>query len=194
MRGGELSAHPDRVRWNAKYEAAGEPEFAPHSLVEWAFAREIPDGPVLDLACGPSGSALRFAADGRAVTAVDVSEVALGWLREEAQRRVLEGRVTLVQADLVTWRPPVDDVYAVVLCTGYWDEPLFRAAVEAVQPGGLVLWEAFTEEARIRRPGLPPEWCLSEGEPASLLSDRFSILLERDLPDQAKRRFAARSA
>ncbi|MEV5573022.1 class I SAM-dependent methyltransferase [Spirillospora sp. NPDC052269] len=182
------------MRWNAKYEAADEPRFAPHQLVEWALSADLPDGPVLDLACGPSGSALRFAAEGRAVTAVDVSEVALGLLRDEARRRDLGGLITLVQADLVTWRPSVGDEYAVVLCAGFWDERVFKPAVEAVRPGGLVLWEAFTDEARHRRPGLPSEWCLGEGEPASLLPAGFSTLLQEDLPDQAKRRFVARSA
>ncbi|WP_026416963.1 class I SAM-dependent methyltransferase [Actinomadura oligospora] len=194
MRDGELSAHPDRMRWNAKYEAAGQPEFMPHPLVEWALSEELPDGPVLDLACGPSGSALRFAAEGRAVTAVDVSEVALRLLRHEARRRGLSGRIAIVQADLATWRPSVGDEYAVVLCAGFWDVRVFGPAIEAVRPGGLVLWEAFTGEARRRRPSLPAEWCLGEDEPASLLPERFSTVLQQDLSDQGKRRFAARSA
>lgn len=193
MRDGGLSAHPDRVRWNAKYEAAGAPEFVAHPLVRWALSEELPDGPVLDLACGPSGSALRFAEAGRAVTAVDVSEVALGLLRDEARQRGLDGLITLVQADLGTWRPAVGDGFAVVLCTGFWDESVCGAAVDAVGPGGLVLWEAFTVEARRRRPDLPSEWCLGEGEPASLLPRGFSPVLQQELLDQGKRRFAARS-
>ncbi|MEV4252936.1 class I SAM-dependent methyltransferase [Spirillospora sp. NPDC049652] len=194
MAHGDLFAHPDRARWNAKYEAAGEPRFAPHPLVEWALSQELPEGPVLDLASGPSGSALRFAAEGRAVTAVDVSEVALGMLGNEARRRSLDGLVTLVQADLSTWRPTGHDRYAVVLCTGFWDERVFGPAVGAVRPGGLVLWEAFTEDARRRRPGLPAEWCLGEGEPAALLPRGFATVLQEDLPDQGKRTFAARAA
>ena len=45
-----------------------------------ALSLPLPDGPVADLACGASGSALLAAAAGRLVTAVDVSEVALGLL------------------------------------------------------------------------------------------------------------------
>ena len=47
-------------------------------------AVDLPDGPVADLACGASGTALLAAAHGRRVTAVDVSEVALGMLGAEA--------------------------------------------------------------------------------------------------------------
>ena len=56
----------------------------------------LPDGPVADLACGPSGAALMAAEQGRRVTAVDVSEVALGLLGAEAGRRGLGHLITLV--------------------------------------------------------------------------------------------------
>lgn len=181
------------MRWNAKYEAAGEPRFAPHPLVDWALVADVPTGPVLDLACGPSGSALRLAAEGRAVTAIDVSEVALRLLQDEARRRGVDGLVTTVQADLSSWRPSPTEKYAIVLCTGFWYEQVFLRAIEAVRPSGLVLWEAFTAEARRRRPSLPAEWCLAEDEPAALLPDNFSVLLQQDLPDQGKRRFVARA-
>ena len=84
--------HPDRVRWNARYADGFVPSFAPHPLAVRALAMELPDGPVADLACGASGSALLAAARGRQVTAVDVSELALGMLGDEARRRGLDGR------------------------------------------------------------------------------------------------------
>ncbi|RFU43549.1 class I SAM-dependent methyltransferase [Actinomadura logoneensis] len=190
----DLSEHPDRKRWNAKYEAAGEPGFLPHPLAVWALSQDVPEGPVLDLASGPSGSALRFAAEGHPVTAVDVSEVALDLLREEAEHRRLADLITPVQADLSDWLASTRQRFAIVLCTGFWDARVFGPAVAAVPSGGLVLWEAFTDRARQRRPDLPSEWCLGEGEPAALLPAGFRVVLQEELPDQAKRRFAARSA
>ena len=86
--------HPDRARWNARYAAGDAPSFAPHPLAVAAFALDLPAGPVLDLACGPSGSALAAAETGRRVTAVDVSDVALRLLAEEAARRGLGGLIT----------------------------------------------------------------------------------------------------
>ncbi|NEA22829.1 hypothetical protein [Actinomadura bangladeshensis] len=100
----ELAEHPDRLRWNAKYGDA--PALSPvHPLVERALALPMPDGGVLDLASGPSGSALLAAAAGRRVTAVDISETALGRLGAEARRRGLESLITPVQVDLGQWRP-----------------------------------------------------------------------------------------
>ena len=144
-----------------------------------ALARPLPEGPVLDLACGPSGSALLAAATGRRVTAVDVSDAALSLLAEEASRRGMTGLVSLVHADLAAWRPQPGS-YAVVLCTGYWDRDLFPAAADAVTAGGVLGWEAFTVDALRERPGLCPRWCLDPGEPASLLPAGFAVLSQHD--------------
>jgi SAM-dependent methyltransferase len=75
--------HPDQVRWNARYGAGFEASFEPHPLAARALALPLPDGPVADLACGPSGSALLAAAAGRRVTAVDISETALDLLADQ---------------------------------------------------------------------------------------------------------------
>ena len=97
--------HPDRIKWNAKYASGFVPSFRPNPLAARALALVLPDGPVADLACGPSGSALLAAEQGHRVTAVDVSEVALGLLDAEARRRGLGHLITLVHADLSGWAP-----------------------------------------------------------------------------------------
>jgi len=185
-----LTEHPDRLRWNARYGDA--PALSPpHPLAERALSLPMPDGGVLDLASGPSGGALLAAGAGRRVTAVDISEVALGRLGAEARRRGLGSLITLVQADLGGWRPDPAG-YALVLCTGFWDRAVFGRAAGSVLPGGLLGWEAFTGEARRDRPRMPAEWCLAPGEPASLLPDGFTVLDEADDRRTAKRRLLAR--
>lgn len=177
----DLTGHPDRLRWNARYEGA-RPSFEPHPLAVRALSLPLPDGPVADLACGASGSALLAASAGRPVTAVDVSELALGLLAGEADRRGLGGLITMVQADLTEWTPDPGG-YALVLCTGYWDRAVFGTAAGAVAAGGALAWQAFTAEARRARPGLCAEWCLNPGQPASLLPAGFGVLDEHDLPE-----------
>jgi SAM-dependent methyltransferase len=179
------AGHPDRLRWNARYAEGPGARFAPHPLAARALAVPPPDGPVADLASGPSGAALLAAAAGRAVTAVDISDVALSWLGAEASRRGLRGQLTLVEADLREWRP-AEASYALVLCTGYWDRAVFATALTAVAPGGLLGWEAFTAGALRARPGLCPQWCLGEGEPAALLGTGFEVLDSHDLPGRER--------
>jgi SAM-dependent methyltransferase len=191
---GELAGHPDRLRWNVRYLSGLGSSFRPHPLAVAALALDLPDGPVADLACGPSGSALLAAGSGRRVTAVDISEVALGQLAEEAAQRGLGGLITCVQADLAAWRPAAG-AYALVLCTGYWDRAVFPAAAGAVVAGGALGWEAFTADARRVRPSLCPAWCLDPGEPASLLPPGYAVEDVRDLPDErhgTRRRLLAR--
>lgn len=183
----ELAGNPDRLRWNAKYEARaaeghGGPSFAAHPLAVRGLSMQLPDGPVLELASGPSGSALLAAESGRHVTAVDVSDVAIGLLAAEAERRGLREMITVIQADLTGWRPEPDR-YCLVLCTGYWDRALFAGAAAAVTAGGLLGWEALTEEARRARPSLPAEWCLGPGEPDALLPPDFTVLERSGRPD-----------
>jgi SAM-dependent methyltransferase len=189
-----LAGHPDRLRWNDRYGPGFTASFAPHPLAEQALSMGLPDGPVADLACGPSGSALLVAAAGRLVTAVDVSEVALGLLAGEARRRGLGRLIEVVQADLGALRL-VQSHYALVLGTGYWDRAVFAMAAQAVASGGLIGWEAFTTGVLAARPGFRADWCLAPGEPASLLPAGFEVAPAADLPDnerETKRRLLAR--
>jgi hypothetical protein len=184
----------DRQRWNARYGGGFVPSFQAHPLAGRALLLPLPSGPVLDLASGPSGGVLLAAATGRPSVAVDVSDVALGLLAREAARRLVAGPVAAVQADLTTWQPRPGSC-ALVLCTGYWDPDLFPGAALAVLPGGLLGWEAFTTEALLVRPGMPVQWCLGAGEPASLLPSGYDILSQEDVPDSgsgARRRILAR--
>jgi SAM-dependent methyltransferase len=180
----ELADHPDRLRWNARYGGDYAPSFRPHPLAAAALGLLSADGPVLELAAGPSGSALLAAARGRPVTAVDVSDVGLGLLAAEASRRGLGDRLTLVEADLATWEPRPGQ-YALVLCTNFWERAVFEQAVPAVAERGVLAWESLTEAARAGRPELPARWCVGPGEPASLLPADFDVIDQHDVPGES---------
>jgi SAM-dependent methyltransferase len=185
-----LRDHPDRLRWNARY-ASTAPQFTPHPLVAVALAAGMPDGPVLELACGRSGSALELAAAGRGVIAVDVSDVAIADLAAEAERRGLSARIDCVLADVPSYDPGAER-FALVLATYFWDEAAFRAGCAAVLPGGLLGWEA-------RSPG--PDgprhpWEVTHGTLSAQLPERFEVLDERPVVTEAHRstRLLARAA
>ncbi len=192
----QLADNADRLRWNDRYGSGSyAPSYAPHPLAQLALGMPLIAGPVLDLACGPSGSALLAAERGRSVTAVDVSEVALGLLLAEARRRHLDQLISAVQADLTTWQPS-SQAYALVLCTGYWNRAVFAVAAGLVAPGGLLAWEALTQAARRTHPRLPAQWCLAPGEPASLLPPGFEVVSQQNAGPEpaARRRLLARRA
>jgi hypothetical protein len=177
----DLAGHPDRLRWNARYGGDYAATFRPHPLAAAALPLLPPAGPVLELAAGPSGSALLAAAAGHPVTAVDISDTGLELLAAEAGRRDVGERLVLVQADLAAWDPGPDR-YALVLCTNFWARAVFGAALGAVAADGVLAWEALTVAARGQRPGLPAQWCVAPGEPASLLPAGFEVLDQHDVP------------
>src|SRR5262245_20740129 len=184
----------DRQRWNARYSGGFIASFQAHPIAKQALSLPLPDGPMLDLASGPSGAVLMAAATGRPSVAVDVSDVALSLLARETARRPVAGPVAVVQADLTSWRPR-PETCALVLCTGYWDVDLFPAAARAVLPGGLLGWEAFTMEALVVRPAMSAQWCMGANEPASLLPSGYDVISQQDVPDSrggARRRMLAR--
>jgi hypothetical protein len=188
-----LAGNPDRLRWNARYGGNYTPTFAAHPLATQALALQLPPGPMLELACGPSGSALLAASSGRHVTAVDASDLALRILSDEAARRDLGGLIAPAHADLVSWQPEAA-AYALVLCTGYWDRAIFPRAAAALAVGGVLAWEGLTQAARVDRPQIPEQWCLEPGEPASLLPPHFEVISQDDVAPGTRRRLLARGA
>lgn len=191
-----LEDHPDRLKWNRRYR---EPkrlltrETCP--LYEQAGSLGYPEGSVLELACGLSAQALALAGDGREVLAVDISNVALNRLRAEAVERGLGSRLTCVEADLNTWRPPAGRQYALVICVMYWEEAVFDYAWPAVCEDGLLAWQGFTLEHLRYRPAQKSDWCFKAGEPASRLpGSLFKVLHEEDIDEGHRviRRMVAR--
>lgn len=166
----ELREHPDRLRWNARYEATA-PGFARHPLAAEALAAGLPDGPVLELACGRSGNALEFAAAGRMVVAVDISDLALTQLAEEANRRSLGERIECVCADVPAYDPGPER-FALVLATLYWDPAAFSTGCRAVFPGGLLAWDA------LRADGDAGQYRIPHGELSTRLPEGFTVLAE----------------
>jgi Methyltransferase domain len=173
----------DRDKWNTRF-AANAPSFAPHPILA-----DLPPAPrVLELAAGPSGTALALARAGADVTVVDVSDVALAQLGNEARTRGLQ--LTLVHEDLASWTPT--STYDLVFATRFWAADVFARAAAAVAPGGTLAWETFTLAERRYRPSFSEAFCLGPDDPH--LPPDFEILTRRDLDDgtSATRRIVAR--
>ncbi len=188
--------HPDRLKWNARYLEPKRLQSRDRCpLYERTVSEGIPDGPVLELACGISGQALTLAKAGRDVLAIDISDEALKRLAATAKARGLDKRLKCVQADLNVWRPPAGRHYALVFCVMYWEAAVFDYAWPAVADNGLIAWQGFTLEHLRYRPSQNPDWCFKDGEPASRLPDgQFTVLHEEDVDEGHRviRRMVAR--
>jgi SAM-dependent methyltransferase len=136
-------------------------------IVQWAGLIAA-DATVLDVAAG-SGRHTRFFADrGNKVTAIDRDISALA----------AQPNVEIVQADLEDGSPwPLPGrTFGAVVVTNYLHRPLFPALLDALMPGGVLLYETFMEgNERFGRPS-NPEFLLKDGELLELVRGRFSVV------------------
>ena len=134
------------------------------------------DGPVLDLACGGGRHARLFLARGQAVVALDRD---LSGLADLAGQSGLE----LIQADLEddSRFPLAGRRFAAVVVVNYLHRPLLPLLVEAVAPGGLLLYETFARgNERFGRPR-NPDYLLAPGELLDAVRGRLRVLAYEDL-------------
>lgn len=118
-------------------------------VVHWAPHLRA-NGAVLDLACG-SGRHARFLLDrGHRVTAVDRDAGALAALPDDP-------RLEVVQADLENGPWPFEGRrFDGVVVVRYLWRPLFPRLLEALAPGGVLLYETFAlGQERLGRPRNP---------------------------------------
>ena len=136
-------------------------------IVQWAGL--VPPGvPVLDLAAGRGRHALFFADRGHPVTAVDRD---ISALPEHAN-------ITALAADLEDgspW-PLAGRRFGAAVVTSYLYRPLMPDLLEAVERGGVLLYQTFMAgQERFGRPA-NPDHLLKDGELLELVRDRFSVV------------------
>jgi tellurite methyltransferase len=102
-------------------------------------------GLALDVACGWGRNSLFLARRGLRVLAVDRSREALAQGRELATQADLA--VDFVQADLTVFKLPVNSV-CLIVCFNYRDPALYLALRSSLRPGGLLIYETYTDEHR----------------------------------------------
>ena len=95
----------------------------------------VAGGRVLDVACGSGRHARYFASRGHPVEAVD---------RDIGGFLQVPDLVNLRQADIEAdpW-PYAGEEFAAVVVTNYLYRPLFATLVDAVMPGGVLIYETF---------------------------------------------------
>ncbi len=136
-------------------------------IVQWSGLIAV-DGTVLDVAAGAGRHARFFASRGHRVTAVD---------RDISAIESLAG-LEVVAADLEDGSPwPLPGrTFAAVIVTNYLHRPLLPALLDAVGPGGILLYETFMEgNERFGKPSRP-EFLLKDGELLELVRERFSVI------------------
>jgi SAM-dependent methyltransferase len=175
----------DLERWDARHlAAAGSPLREPDPFFLRALARveeSLADragapGHAADLACGGGRHALELARRGWAVTAVDISSVALAQLCARAHEEGLA--IATLRHDLEAGLGPLRGGFELVVAVDFLERRLLAEAHRLLIPGGWLIFCAFT----LDRPGdhPPDRWCLEPGELCRPLPGLRTLLYDEE--------------
>ena len=134
--------HEDGRRWNERYAASPVPSpRAPEALDRWPeLASLLPaSGRCLDVASGTGAVTLWLAQQGLTVTAVDVSEVAIGRLEAAATASGLADCIDARTVDLDEGLPADLDDLDLVVCQRFRDRSLYLPIVDRLRVDGLAI-------------------------------------------------------
>ncbi len=150
----------------------------------------FPGGRALDVAAGRGRHSLALAAAGFRVTAVELQFDALVQARSAA--RAVGLSLACVCADCTQFPLPRSTFHAVVV-TRYLDRDLFPALCDALVPGGVLLYETFTEhQLRYDRGPRSRAHLLAPGELRLRLRGMDVLFDEEVVAPDAVARIAAR--
>jgi SAM-dependent methyltransferase len=126
------------------------------------------EGRALDVASGRGRHAIWLAEHGLTTLALDRDADAIRELNDAARERRLPLRAEV--RDLESGEHPFRGAaYDVIVVVHYLHRPLFPALIEAVAPGGLLVYETFTRAQAARGKPTNPDFLLEPGELVDLV-------------------------
>jgi tellurite methyltransferase len=154
-------------KWNHIYSQPGHECYtAVEVLTENDFLLPA-TGIALDLASGLGANAIFLAELGLAVTAWDISVVAIDKLTAYAVQQGLNINACQekIMADSFT-----ECSFDVIVVSRFLDRTLSDAIIGALKPDGLLFYQTFTREKTSRKPPNNPDYLLTENELLALFS------------------------
>ncbi|WP_269504671.1 class I SAM-dependent methyltransferase [Burkholderia sp. IMCC1007] len=132
-------------------------------------------GAVLDVAAGGGRHARWFASRGHPVVAVDRDPAALAVLRAIAG-------VDVRDADLegAPWPLPVEQSFSAVIVTHYLHRPLWPHLLDALAPGGVLIYETFAQGNETVGKPSNPAFLLAPGELLDAVRGRLRVVAYED--------------
>ena len=153
-------------KWNNIYSQDQEFYRAVQVLTENEFLLPAA-GTALDLACGLGANAIFLAKQGLAVTAWDISFVAIDKLTAYAVQQGLN--INACQEKIVA-DSFTGCYFDVIVVSRFLDRTLSNAIIGALKPDGLLFYQTFTREKASPRPPNNPDYLLIENELLALFS------------------------
>jgi 2-polyprenyl-3-methyl-5-hydroxy-6-metoxy-1,4-benzoquinol methylase len=148
-------------KWNAIYSQSDHSDYEIAAvLMEHSFL--LPSsGTALDLACGLGSNGIFLAQQGLAVTALDISSVAIDKLNRYARQHQLTINAYQQQITPDSLKPASFDV---IIVSRFLDRTLMNAIIDALRINGLLFYQTFTREKATPTPPHNPDYLLTKNE------------------------------
>jgi SAM-dependent methyltransferase len=165
----------DRVKWDERWrDRAGDGTAGPEPFLVREVLR-LPRGRVLDVASGDGRNTLWLAGQGFAVTAVDVSPVAIDRLGRAAPAQGLTVAARAADLDAPGALADFEPFDGLVVVRFKPSPAHWAALLDVLRPGGRVLLCSFGR-GQHERHGFPLAFCLDRAELAAELELQLRLL------------------
>jgi SAM-dependent methyltransferase len=156
-----------REKWNARYRDTEISRTSAARVLKENLHLLPRQGKALDLACGAGANAIQLAQQGLHTTAWDLSDVIIAKLRDYALQ--LDLTVHAEVRDIEAW-PPEPNRFDVIVVAYYLERRLAPMLVQALNPGGLLYYQTFIQDAVSGSGPGSPEFRLIPNELLTLFS------------------------
>lgn len=138
-----------------------------------------PGGAVLDVASGSGRHARFFAGRGHPVTALDRDAAALATM-QGAQG--IETGIETLECDLegAPWPLAAERRFAAVVVTNYLHRPLMPRLIDALAPGGVLIYETFAQGNETVGKPSNPAFLLAPGELLAVCTPALRVIAYQD--------------
>jgi len=161
----QRAAREKRRDWETRQRTSGPPRAPEPSVIEWLEL--LPRGLALDVAAGTGRHSVALARAGFKVLAIDYAEAALRTLQSIARAEQLS--VWPLAADLADF--PLPRVrFDAILNTNFLDRALVPRLIEALRPGGALLFDTFLIDQAATGHPRNPDFLLQHYELREMLS------------------------
>jgi rhodanese-related sulfurtransferase len=153
--------------WPGPLTSGGRNGHGHHGIAPSSFLLDhfnlLPRGLALDIAMGDGRNAIYLASRGFDVDGVDADPAAVSRARAAARKLGVPIRAIVGNLQDGTYILPID-TFDVIVCINYLHRPLFQDIRSGLVPGGVVLYQTFTQEqTQFGRPH-NPDHLLEPGE------------------------------
>ena len=136
----------DKTKWDKKYQNKPQLlEFRDASAQLIDALKSIPRGEALDLACGTGRNSLYLAQNNFEVDALDIAQVALDTLTQDAQRLDVTHLIHSTLTDLDNYTP--EKQYDLIVMCNFLDRSLLQKTKDSLRSGGFYFVETYMLDA-----------------------------------------------